>query len=82
MCILELSKVLMYEFQYDYIKNRYGNNSKLSFTDIDTLMHETKTEDVQEDFSNLKEMFDFSNYSNKSKYQDNSNKRVTGKINK
>ena len=28
MCILELSKVLMYEFFYDYIKNKYGNNSK------------------------------------------------------
>ena len=82
MCILELSKVLMYEFQYDYIKNRYGNNSNLLFTDIDTLIQETKTEDVYEDFSNLKEMFDFSNYSNKSKYQDNSNKLVTGKINK
>ena len=26
MCILELSKVLMYEFNYDYIKNKYGNN--------------------------------------------------------
>ena len=42
MCILELSKVLMYEFQYDYIRNRYGNNSNLLFTDIDTLMHELK----------------------------------------
>ena len=29
MCILELNKVLMYEFQYNYIKNRYGNKSKL-----------------------------------------------------
>ena len=29
MCILELSKVLRYEFHYDYIKNRYGNNLRL-----------------------------------------------------
>ena len=28
MCILELSKVLMYKFHYDYIKNKYDNNSK------------------------------------------------------
>ena len=37
MCILKLSKVLMYEFHYDYIKNKYGNNSRLLFTGIDSL---------------------------------------------
>ena len=50
MCILDLSKVLMYEFHYDYIKNKYGNNSRLLFTDTDSLMYEIKTEDVYEDF--------------------------------
>ena len=78
MCILELSKVLMYEFHYDYIKNKYGNNSKLLLTDTDSLMYEIKTENVYEDFSNSKEMFDFSNYSPKSKYYDNSNNLVVG----
>ena len=37
-------------------------------TDTDRLMYEIKTEDVFEDFSNDKQMFDFSNYSGKSKY--------------
>ena len=37
-------------------------------------MHESETEDVYDDFSNDKETFDFSNYSTKSKYYDNSNK--------
>ena len=46
MCILELSKVVMYEFHYNYIKNKYGNNSRLLFTDIDSLMYEIKTVDV------------------------------------
>ena len=73
MCILDLSKVLLYKFHYDYIKNKYGNNSRLLFTDTDSFMHEIKTEGVYEDFSNDK-MFDFSNYLSKSKYYDDSNK--------
>ena len=71
MCILELSKVLMYEFHYDYIKNKYDNKSKLLFTGTDSLMYEIGTEDVYEHFSSNREMFDFSNYSTKSKYYDN-----------
>ena len=43
-------------------------------------MYEIKTEDVFEDFSNNKEMFDFSNYSSKLKYYDNSNKLGIGKM--
>ena len=43
-------------------------------------MYEIKTEDIYEDFSNKKEMFDFSDYSTNSKYYDNSNKLVIGKI--
>ena len=67
MCILELRKVVMYEFHYDHIKNKYDNDSTLLFTDTDNLMYEIKTEDVYEDFSNDKEIFDLSNYSTKSK---------------
>ena len=78
--ILELSKVLMYEFHYDYIKNKYGNNSRLLFTDTDSLMYEIKTGDVYEDFSSNKEMFDFSNYLTKSKCHDDSTKLITGKM--
>ena len=51
MRIFELSKVLMYGFHYDYIKNKCGNNSRLLFTDTDSLMYETETEDVYKDFT-------------------------------
>ena len=78
--ILELSKILMYEFHYDYIKNKYGNKSKLLFTDNDSLMYEIKTEDVYEHFSSDKEMFHFSNYSTKSIYYHNSNELVIRKM--
>ena len=80
MCILELSKVLMYKFHYNYIKNKYGNDSRLLFTDTDSLMYEIKTEDFYVDFSSNKEMFDFSNYSTNSKYYNDSNKLVIGEM--
>ena len=57
MCIIELSKVLMYEFHYDYSKNKYDNRSKLLFADTDSLMYGIKTEDVYEDFRRKKDMF-------------------------
>ena len=73
---LELSKILIYELHYDYIKNKYDNKSKLLFTDTDSFMYEIKTENVYEGFSSNKEIFDFSNYLTESKYYDDSNKLV------
>ena len=73
MFILELSKALMYEFNYNYIKSKYSNNSRLLFTDIDNLSYETKTENIYGDFANDKEMFDSSNYQTKLIYYDDLN---------
>ena len=53
---------------------KYGNNLRQLLTGADSLMYEIKTEYVYEDFSNNKELFDFSNYSTNSKYYDDSNK--------
>ena len=58
----------------------YGNNSKLVFTNTDCVLYEIKTEDVYEAFSSNKEIFDFSNYFTKSKYLDDLNKLVIGKM--
>ena len=80
MCILDLSKVLFYEFHYDYIKNKYDNNSRLLFIDTGSLTYEIITKDVYEDFSKDKEMFGFSNHSTNSKYYDDSNELVVGKM--
>ena len=69
---------------YDYIKNQYGNNSRLLFIDTDSLMYGIKIEDVYQiqilDFGNDKNLFDFSNYLTKLKYYNNSKKLVVGKM--
>ena len=64
----------MYKLHFDYIKNKCGNNSRLLFSDNDTLMYKIKTEDKYEYFTKDKEMFDFSSYSTESKcYNDSTN---------
>ena len=67
MCILGISKVLMCQFPYDYIKNKHGNNLRLLFTDTNNLMFAIKTKDRYENFNSNKEMFDLTYYSTKSK---------------
>ena len=80
MCILDLSKTLMYDFHYNYFKKRYGDRAKLLFTDTDSLTYETETEDVYKDFWNDKDMFDNSDYPENSPYYCNDNKKVIGKF--
>ena len=83
MCILELSKTLMYDFHYNAIKKLYNDKAKLLFTDTDSRMYEIKTKDVYKDLYGKPEMrnlFDNSDYSEDSKYFFKENKKVTGKM--
>ena len=80
MCILYLSKVLLYDLHYGYLKNRNGTNRILLFTYTNSLIYEIKTEDVWKILVKIKEMFDFKCYSAKSKYYDDSSKYVVGKM--
>ena len=64
MSILDISKTLMYEFHYGYMKPKYGERIKLLFTDTDSFMYLIETEDFYEDIlQNIHEWFDTSNYS-------------------
>ena len=49
--ILEITKILMYEFWYDYIKPKYQNNAKLCYMDTERFIIHIKTEDVYEDIA-------------------------------
>ena len=59
-----------------FLPSEYGNKSRLLFTDTDSLLYKVETENVYDEFSKNKDMFDFSNYSAKSK----SNALVVDKI--
>ena len=61
--ILEISKILMYEFWYDYMKPKYGDNVKLCYMDTDSFIMRIKTEDFYEGIANdVEKRFDISNY--------------------
>ena len=63
MSILDISKTLMYEFWYNYIRPKYGDKAKLCYTDTDSFIIYIKTEDFFEDISNdVEKWFDTSNY--------------------
>ena len=81
MSVLDLSKILMYDFHYNYIKKKYGENAELLYTDTDSLLYQIKTEDFYKDISpDVEKMFDTSNYkaNHPSRIKTGVNKKVIG----
>ena len=76
--VLELSKWLMYDFHYNFIKKNFS--AELLFTDTDSLTYEIKSENVYKEFFKRKDLFDFSNYSKDSESFDIINMKVIGKM--
>ena len=66
--ILDISKTLMYEFWYDYIKPKYGKKAKLRYMDTDSFIMHIETEDFYKDIANdVEKWFGTSNYDEKDK---------------
>ena len=79
MSILDISKITMYEFWYDYIKNKYGERVNLCYTDTDSFIINVKTKDFYKDISeNIIERFDTSNYIHDRPLPVGVNKKVLG----
>ena len=77
--ILELSKMIMYDWHYNYFANKF--NCSLLFTDTGSLVYGIKGNDsVYDEVFRDKKLFDFSGYDKKSKYYDCVNKKVIGKM--
>ena len=61
--MLDISKIVMYEFLYDYTKLKYDNNAKVCYIDTDSFIIYIKTEDFYEDITDdVDKRFDTSNY--------------------
>jgi hypothetical protein len=80
MSILDLSKLLMYQFHYDVMRVKYGDRLKLLFTDTDSLCYEIQTNDLYEDFVELREHLDMSDYPVDHKCFSRDNSKVVGKF--
>ena len=77
--VLELSKLHMYKFHYDYLRKWYPT-AELLFTDTDSLVYQIFTDDLYEELKSKQEHFDFSNYPSEHTLFNEANKMVMGKM--
>ena len=80
MCVLDLSKHLMYDWYYNTLKRKYGSNCTLLYTDTDSLLVDLKTPDVYADMESMKTHYDLSDYSKDHPLFSEQNKKVIGKF--
>ena len=77
--ILEISKIIMYEFWYDYMKPKYKRKAKLCYADTDSFITYIKNEDFYKDISDdVDNRFDTSNYESNRPLPIGTNKREIG----
>ena len=77
-CILETSKLHMYQFWYDHLKIKCGNKIKLIYTDTNSFVIEVETDDIYKDMLEDDHLYDFSNYPKDHPNFSLNNKKVYG----
>ena len=78
--VLELSKTILYEFYYNYIKRKYGERATLLYTDTDSLILEVKTENFYEDMKTDLDKYDTSKFKSHNKHGMPINESVLGRM--
>ncbi|OWF50010.1 hypothetical protein KP79_PYT25700 [Mizuhopecten yessoensis] len=78
--ILDISKTLMYDFHYNYIKRKFGSSARLLFTDTDSLAYTIQTDDFYKHMLEDSDLFDTSEYTKDSPLYNTKNKKVLGKM--
>ena len=78
--VVELSKLHMYWFLYDYLKPAFGDRVKMLFTDTDSYLLEFRGKNPDDELFMAKNLFDYSGYPKDSPYYDNTNNKVIGKF--
>ena len=76
--VLDLSKWKRHDFDYNFIKKNF--DAELLFTETDSPVYEIKSKNIYEEFFKWKNLFDFSNQSKDSKFFNETNKKVIGKM--
>ena len=74
-CILELSRLHMYQYYYGVMKKKYDDKSKLLYTGTDSFIFHVEAEDLYKDLDDMKEHVDFSGYDKSHPCCDNTNKK-------
>ena len=77
-CILETSKLHMYQFWYEHLKNKYKDKVELIYTDTDSFIIQVETDDIYKDMFKDKNLYDFSEYPKDHPNYDITNKKVLG----
>ena len=78
MAMLDLSKLHMYKFFYDVLKPKFGDQIRLVYTDTDSFVIHTETDDICNDLKELKDYMDLSDYPKEHKPYDSTNKKKLG----